>query len=227
MAVASTMNNHIILVGLGHLGFQTLKSLLSLDQDVVVIELNPESESVSEAKALGVPVLSADANKHSTLTNAGVEKAKSIILCTQNDPLNMQIAIKAKSMNPNLRVTARIFDQYFAKAIEEQFDFVAMSSSVMSAPAFASAAVGLEMTRPIAIEGNIFSLARFDIHDSSRLVGFSVGDFEKKYNASIVLVKKNSEISLHPNAERLIETGDVLAVIAGPDELKALLKENG
>jgi voltage-gated potassium channel len=130
-------------------------------------------------------------------------------------------------MNPKIQVTARIFDQHFAKAIEEQFDFVAMSSSVMSAPAFASAAVGLEMTRPIAIEGNIFSLARFDIHDGSELAGISVGNFEKEYNASIVLVKKNSEISLHPNSEREIEIGDVLAVIAGPNELKALLKANG
>jgi Trk K+ transport system NAD-binding subunit len=126
-----------------------------------------------------------------------------------------------------LKVTARIFDQHFAKAIEEQFDFVAMSSSVMSAPAFASAAIGLEMTRPIAIEGNIFSLARFDIRESSDLDGISVGRFEREYNASIVLIKRDSEINLHPDSEREIKVGDVLAVIAGPNELKALVKANG
>jgi Trk K+ transport system NAD-binding subunit len=227
MAVASTYNNHIILIGLGHLGYQTLKSLINLGQDVVVIEMNPDSESVSEVKALGIPILAVDANKRSSLKDAGIAKAKSIILCTQNDPLNMQIAIKAKSMNPKLQVIARIFDQHFAKAIEEQFDYVALSSSVMSAPAFASAAIGLEMTRPIAIEGSIFSLARFDIGPDSKLIGINVGSFEKKYNASIVLIRKDTQTSLHPNSEHQVEEGDIVAVIAGPNELKALLKANG
>lgn len=227
MAVASTFNNHNILVGLGHLGYQTAKSLISLDQDVVIIELNPDTESVSEAKALGIPILAVDANKRSSLRDAGIAKAKSIILCTQNDPLNMQIAIKAKSMNPNIKVVARIFDQHFAKAIEEQFDYVALSSSVMSAPAFASAAIGLEMTRPIAIEGSIFSLARFDIRADSKLIGIDVGSFEKNYNASIVLIRKDTQTSLHPDSEHQVEEGDILAVIAGPNELRALLKANG
>jgi len=227
MAVASTLNNHIILIGLGHLGYHTLKSLLSLDQEIVVIEMNPDSESVSEVKALGIPVLIADANKRSSLKNAGISKAKSIIMCTQNDPLNMQIAVKAKSMNPKLRVVARIFDQHFAKAIEEQFDFIALSSSVKSAPAFASAAIDLEMTRPISIEGNIFSLARFDIGSSSKLIGLRVGSFENKYNASIVLIKKEERASLHPNSETILKEGDIIAVIAGPNELRALFKANG
>ncbi|MEN8243071.1 MAG: NAD-binding protein, partial [Chloroflexota bacterium] len=192
-----------------------------------VIEMNPDSESVSEVKALGIPVLIADANKRSSLKNAGISKAKSIIMCTQNDPLNMQIAVKAKSMNPKLRVVARIFDQHFAKSIEEQFDFIALSSSVKSAPAFASAAIDLEMTRPIAIEGSIFSLARFDISSSSKLIGIKVGSFENKYNASIVLIKKDKQASLHPNSETILKEGDIIAVIAGPNELRALFKANG
>lgn len=227
MAVASTFNNHIVLVGLGHLGFQTAKSLIDLDQDVVVIELKPDTESVSEAKVLGIPILLIDANKRSSLKDAGIEKAKAIILCTQNDSLNLQVAVKAKSMNPNLKVIARIFDQHFAKAIEEQFDYIALSTSVMSAPAFASAAIGLETTRPIAIEGNIFSLARFDVSPNSRLINMDVGTFEEQFQASIVMIRKDTEADLHPGSDHQIEEGNTLVVIAGPNELKALLKANG
>ncbi len=41
MAVATFYKDHIILIGLGHLGYRIVLNLINLDQDVVVIEHNP------------------------------------------------------------------------------------------------------------------------------------------------------------------------------------------
>ena len=67
MAVASTFDNHVILVGLGHLGFQVLKYLVDLDLEVVVIELDPDAGLVSEIHSFDIPVINDDANKQSAL----------------------------------------------------------------------------------------------------------------------------------------------------------------
>ncbi len=45
MAVASTMNKHIVLIGLGHLGFRIVQRLHEMGENVVAIELNPGSHT--------------------------------------------------------------------------------------------------------------------------------------------------------------------------------------
>jgi Trk K+ transport system NAD-binding subunit len=227
MAVASTFDQHVIIIGLGHLGYQTLITLAAMDVDIVAIELNPDTDLITEVQAMGVPVISDDANKQTTLESAGIQKAKSIVLCTQNDPLNMQISIKAKAMNPDLRVVARIFDEYFAQAIQDQFNFTAMSSSVMSAPQFAAAAVGIEMTMPITIEGESYTLARFDIYEKSQLAGLSTGEVEQNYDVSLVLIKRNEETELHPHTDSKIQPHDCIVVLASPLQIKKIIKANG
>ena len=227
MAVASTFDKHVIIVGLGHLGYQTLKNLVTMDMDIVVIELSSDSDLITEAQALGIPVIVDDANKQTTLENAGVIKAASIILCTQNDPLNMQIAIKAKAMSPNIRVVTRIFDEHFAQAIQNQFDFIALSSSVMSAPQFAAAAAGIEMTRPISIEGERYSLAKFIISEESELVNMSTLDIEQGFDVSLVLIKRNEISDLHPHSDTIIQANDTIVVLSSPLNIKRIIKANG
>ncbi len=226
MAVASTFNKHVILVGLGHLGYQVLNLFLNLDQEVVAIELNPKADLLSEVRKEGVPVIVDDANKQSALEDAGILKASTLMLCTQNDALNLQIAVKARAINEDIRVVIRIFDPYFAHAIRDQFGFISMSSTEMSAPAFAAAAAGLEMTRPIAIEGHSLSLARLDIQHDSSLAGMSVREIEKGYNASIVLIQNRSEADLHPLGDTIVEKESTIAVIAEPSVIKELQKAN-
>jgi Trk K+ transport system NAD-binding subunit len=226
MAVASTFNKHVVLVGLGHLGYQVLNILLSLDQEVVAIELNPNADLVSEVRNEGIPIIVGDANKQLTLEDAGIRKANTLILCTQNDALNLQIAVKARAINNNIRVVIRIFDQNFAQAIRDQFGFVSMSSTEMSAPAFAAAAAGLEMTRPLAIEGHSLSLARLDIQKGSKLAGMRVREIEEDFEVSIVLIQCRSESDLHPPGDAIVENESTIAIIAEPSVIKELQKAN-
>jgi voltage-gated potassium channel len=152
MAVASTFNNHIVLIGLGHLGFRVANHLYSMGQDVVVIELNPKADLVTSIQQLDIPVLVDDGTREVALKAAKVDKARAILLCTQDDSLNLQMALKARSLNPDIHVVMRIFDDDFAKALESQFGFRAFSATGTASPVFAAAASGVDMTRPITIE---------------------------------------------------------------------------
>ncbi len=226
MAVASTFEHHVILVGLGHLGFQVLKYLVDLDLEVVVIELDPDADLVSEIHSYDIPVINDDANKQSALLHAGIAKAKTLVLCTQNDLLNMQIAIKGKALNPNIKIVARIFDQQFAKAIENQFDVSALSSSVMAAPLFAATAAGLEITQPINVEGESYSLAKLKIAPNSLLNGIKTGELEQKYNCSLVVVRQNDTSEFHPHNDKILSAGETIIILSKPSELKNLIKAN-
>lgn len=226
MAVASTFTNHIVLVGLGHLGYRVTRQLADIDQDVAAIELNPKEDLVSSAQEMGVPVIADDAQNEKALLGAGVDKASAIVLCTQNDSLNLQIGLKARKLNPAIRVIMRIFDDEFAQMLEEQFGFKAMSATIMAAPSFAAAASGVDITRPITVEGKAFSLARINVRDGAKLMGLAITEIEQKYDLSVVLHRQNQDLDFHPAGEKNLKSGDVLAVLGGPEEIGRLLKDN-
>jgi voltage-gated potassium channel len=226
MAVASTYTNHIILVGLGHLGYRVVRDLHRMEQDVVVVELNPKADLVASVKQMDIPVIQDDATREPALEAAGISRARAIILCTQNDSMNLQVALKARRMQPAVHVVLRIFDDDFADALHDQFGFTAMSATGMAAPAFASAASGVDITRPITVEGETLSLARFKVQPDSDLNSMIVSNIEARYNVSVVLLHRNHEADLHPSAECKILSGDILGILGGPEEISQLVQAN-
>jgi voltage-gated potassium channel len=227
MALASTFTNHTILVGLGHLGYRVVEELHAMKERVVVIELKPTADLISTVQRMSIPVIQDDATRPATLEAAGVRKAKTIILATQNDSLNLQIAVKARSYNNDIQVVIRIFDEDFAKSLQEQFGFAALSATGMAAPVFAAAAAGADVTSPISVEGQQLSLARLTISASSQLAGRTVGYVEDNYHLSIVLVRHDHNSEMHPTDSSPLNSGDMLAVLGGPDSLNHLLHDNG
>lgn len=226
IAVASTYNNHIILVGLGHLGFRVAEELTNMNQEVVIIEANPKADLINSVKAMGIPVIQDDATREPALESAGIQRARAIILCTQNDSLNLKVALKARRLKSDIHVIIRIFDDDFAHALHEQFGYTAFSATGMAAPAFAAAASGVDMTRPITVEGQSMSLAYLKIEPASQLIDKTVNEVEQKYNLSVVFIRRNSMSDFHPPADSQLSAHDVIAVLGGPNEIRTLASNN-
>ena len=227
MAVASTYHKHVVLIGLGHLGYRVTQKLHKLGQDVVVIEIDPKADLVASIQDLGIPIMADDGKREAALKAAGVEKAQAIILCTQNDSLNLQIALKARSINRDIRVVVRIFDDDFASALQDQFEFKAMSATGRAAPAFAAAAAGVDMTRPITVEGEELSLASMVISHRSMISNSTIEDIERKYDVSVVLLRREGELpDYHPNASRQVFPNDTLAIFGGSTQISVLAGNN-
>ncbi|MBI2333656.1 MAG: NAD-binding protein [Chloroflexi bacterium] len=227
MAVASTMQDHIILVGLGHLGYRVALKLHEMGEPLAVIEFNAEADTVNTVKKMGVPVIHDDATRISILESANVKKARTIIMASQDDAMNLQIALKARSLNPKIQVVIRIFDDDFAHALQEQFAFIALSATEMAAPVFAAAAAGVDVTNPISVEGQLLSLARLTISKQASFADKTIGFIEDTYHLNIVLHRKNGSSEMHPTDKTEIHPGNVIAVLGGPEQLNRLIHDNG
>jgi Trk K+ transport system NAD-binding subunit len=226
MAVASTLNNHVILVGLGHLGYRVVLKLHEMGEQIVVIELNPNADAFTAARNLGIPVIQDDAKRPPALEAANIKGARTIILASQNDAMNLQIALKARSLNPNIQVVVRIFDEEFAHALQEQFGFIALSATEMAAPVFAAAAAGVDVTNPISVEGQLLSLARLTVSNDAPFANQTVGFVEDNYHLNIVLLRHDHRSEMHPTDSSLIQVGDTIAVLGGSEQLNQLLHDN-
>lgn len=226
MAVASTFNNHIVLIGLGHLGYRVTCKLHDLEQDLVVIEQNPNKDLVGNIRALGIPVIEDDGSREMALVAAGVPLARTIILCTQNDALNLKMALKARNLNPEIEVIIRIFEEDFAEALQKQFGFKAFSATGMAAPIFAASASKIDISSPITINGVSNSLAKLIVDKSSPLVGQTVQQIEDDYNLSLVFLHHGDETDMHPSASVTVSAGDTIAVLGVPDQITQLVHRN-
>ncbi len=223
MAVASTLRNHVILVGLGHLGYRIALKLHEMGEQVAAIEFNADTDTLNAVRDLGIPVIHDDATRPTALEAANIKNARTIIMASQNDSMNLQIALKARSFTPNINVIVRIFDEDFAHALREQFGFIALSATEMAAPVFAAAAAGVDVTNPISVEGEMLSLARFTISSDSELNGKTVGQVEDGYGCSIVLVRHDHTSELHPTDSMILKEHDLLAVLGRPEILNTLV----
>jgi voltage-gated potassium channel len=226
MAVASVMNQHIVLVGLGHLGYRVAQKLHEMGENVAVLEINLGTHTTSAARDMGIPVIQADARQPGALESANIKDARTIILASQNDAMNLQIALKARSLNPKIQVVIRIFDEDFAHALQDQFGFIALSATEMAAPVFAAAAAGADVTSPISIEGQLLGLARVTITPHSVFADKTVGYVEDNYHLNIVLVRHDHQSEMHPTDSQKIQAGDTLAVLGGPEQLARLVHDN-
>ncbi len=96
----------------------------------------------------------------------------------------------------------------------------------MSAPVFATAAAGVDVTRPITIEGESLSLAKLEIGPKSTLIGATMAHLEQSYNISVVVLRHDGMSDFHPSGDRTLAVGDTIAVLAGHHQISNLVDSN-
>jgi hypothetical protein len=135
---ASTHRDHIVLCGLGHLGYRILKQMLAAKMPIVALEKEPTARFLNDAKATGVPVLVRDMKEDQALIDAGVKHARAIIIATNDDMANLEVALDARRLNPHIRIIMRLFDQQIAdkfkeaKLIDEAFSPAALAAPIVA-----------------------------------------------------------------------------------------------
>ncbi|MEM4181833.1 MAG: NAD(P)-binding protein [Candidatus Pacearchaeota archaeon] len=99
------MENHIIIAGGGRSGEEIAKILTGKKEKFVITDVN--KEVVDNLRKKGYIVIEGSPDQEETLLNAGIKKAKKLILTTPKTEVNLMATITAKELNPNIEVYAR------------------------------------------------------------------------------------------------------------------------
>jgi voltage-gated potassium channel Kch len=135
--------NHYIVCGLSGIGIKIVQQLHLSGHEVVVIETDANNRFVTTARDMSIPVILADASFRATLQRSNINTANSVLAVTSDDATNLEIALKAKALAPNIPVIVNYADPDFAGIAQQVFDFEAvLSPAELAAPAFAAAAIG-------------------------------------------------------------------------------------
>lgn len=223
MALASTYRGHIVVCGLGKVGYRVVKHLLELGEDVVGIEVQEQGRFVEAVRSLDVPVLIADVREEEALDRVNVRQASAIVCCTQEDLINVEIALEARQRNPDIKVVLRMFDNELAERVRKGFGIqTAYSASALAAPVFAAAATRVKIDYSFYVGDMLLNVTQFTIREGSPLIGYSIARLEKELDISVILYKSTDKVDLHPDHEIVLQAHDCIVVFASLQNLGRL-----
>jgi len=177
------LSGHVVLLGVGKIGTRVLTRLRELKIPVVCVEGDPEARGLATARRLRVPVVLGDVTQEGVLEAAKIHRAHALLALTSTDTTNLEAALYARSVRPDLRVVLRLYDDDFATAVYRTLraahpDALTLSRSVshLAAPAFAGAMLGRQILGAIPVERRVLLFAAVDVAGHPQLEGRTVAE---------------------------------------------------
>ncbi|WP_037676895.1 NAD(P)-binding protein [Streptomyces griseus] len=177
------LDGHVVLLGLGKIGTRVLTRLRELNIPVVCVEAGPEARGLATARRLRVPVVLGDVTQEGVLEAAKIQRAHALLAVTSSDTTNLEAALYARSLRPDLRVVLRLYDDDFATAVYRTLRAAhphaltrSRSVSHLAAPAFAGAMLGRQILGAIPVERRVLLFAAVRVGGHPQLEGKTMAE---------------------------------------------------
>ncbi len=210
--------DHTVLVGYGRLGNRVAELLREFRQTFVVIPLNNE---VSAGALPGVAVITG--NFSQAMPKANLATAKSVVIVTDNEMLNLEIALMVRRINTKAHLVIRTYQQ----RLSEQLSKVLVNSQVLcafalAAEAFAGAAFGEKILSLFRVQQQTILVTEYRIEAADTLCGLSIATAAYGYGVVPICHTRHEVCKLMPSEEIILEEGDRLVVLAKVDGLRRI-----
>jgi voltage-gated potassium channel len=215
----NNLTDHVIVVGYGRNGQQTIEDLVSHNKRIVIIEKNPEiiSQIRDETDLLYVH---GDATNDEVIFAAGIERAKALIAALPVDADNLFIVLSATENNPGITIIARsgatnvimpakTGGQRMAKLVAQP-DIVEFMDYVL-----------LQAVSETNLE-EIFCCDMIDDHEKKTIGELKI---RQSTGANIIGIRrKDGTYLVNPGADVQLSSDDHIFVLGKQDEISELKK---
>ncbi len=166
-------------------------------------------------------VICGDAADIDVLNEAGIEQARSVIITTRNDAMNVYLSFYCRKLRPDIQIVSRASEQFTAAKL-----YLAGADQVGSVYVRATAII-MGLLQPY--EESVFSMERslFLVPIPKALAGKSLLESKVKEKTGCMVLAIKEELRYHPNPDPLLPlplTGE-LVVYGSPESEKIFRKE--
>jgi Trk K+ transport system NAD-binding subunit len=102
--------NHVIVIGLGQVGLRLCMLLRECGMLVVAVDADEDAETVGLARRLRIPVVVGRGANPEVLRRLSLGQARAFAAATNEDLVNVEAAMTARSLNEDVRVVLRAGD---------------------------------------------------------------------------------------------------------------------
>jgi Trk K+ transport system NAD-binding subunit len=224
------ISDHVVVVGLGNVGTRVLHDLADLGVPAVAIDRNDAARGVQAARTRGVPFIAGDASQVETLRAASVDTCRALVIVSTDDVTNLEAALQARLLKPDVRVVLRLFDGDFADRVQKAFGItLSRSVSYLAAPAFAAALLEREVIGTIPVNRFVLLLAEAPVAGGSALDGAPLGQAQDGGEVRVLALitdEGRNTVWAAPDTY-VVRENDVLVVVATRLGLGRLLRKTG
>ncbi len=202
---------HIVLVGLGRVGQRVAMLLQDLKQPLVGIHGMTLDPSVLPQMSL------VTGNMRDTLARVNLATAKSMIIVTDDEVTNLEIALMAQAANPNCNLVVRVFDPAFAENVARLLPAARiLGAYALAAAAFAAAAFGENILSLFRLNDRTTLVTEYQIEATDTLHGRLLSEIAYGYGVVPILHQKATRepARLMPSDDIQLQVGDRLVVLA-------------
>lgn len=206
----------VLVCGLGRLGLQCVQSLAGYRVPVRAIDLKPASAFGTEIASL----TTGDFRDLETLRKAGVAQCRSIILLSGDTDANIEGALAARRVNPEIRLVVRGEQHSWHTLLSERLgNLVVYEPNRLSASALAFAVLDAHVLAHFYVDDQLFQVTEHDVQAGEPWVGAAIESAQGPGRQILMhvpgeptTVQRESEFyGWHP--EQRIAVGDKLLVL--------------
>ncbi|HEY0607955.1 MAG TPA: NAD-binding protein [Herpetosiphonaceae bacterium] len=218
------LRKHYIVCGYGRVGRHAAHELSSQHQPFVVVDNDPEG--VEYARSEGCLAMFGDATEDRVLQQAGVERARGLLIATASDAANVFITLSARALNSRLLIVARANDEPTeSKLLKAGADKV-IAPEVVGGQRMAALILRPETTDLVdTLTLSHDSQSWIDealIDERSALNGLTLGDssIHSRTGARVIAIRRSDgTLITNPDSHEQLRSGDVLISVGDRDQL--------
>jgi Trk K+ transport system NAD-binding subunit len=217
---------HVVVCGLGNIGFRVVEELLRAGQSVVVVEANRDNTFLATARQLGAAVVIGNCTVSEALKQAKVETARSVVCATDSDLVNVESALLVRELKPLQRVVVRLSDADMAQSLRDAANIrLAVSIPALAAPAFAAALYGDRLDALFLVGGKLLTSVELGVEAGDAcLDGETVQSLIANFGLVPVCIKTHDGKSPPSLAAHRLALGDRLTAVLALTDLDRLYR---
>jgi len=223
------IRDHYIICGYGRVGKQVCREFRQRRVPFVVVEKDPAL--LEELTCEGVIYLQGDSTEDHTLIEAGIERAKGLVLTIASEADNVFVTLTARQLNPDVFITARADSPSAEKKI-----YRAGANKVVSPYIIGGNRMAIATLQPYV--GDFLRLGELDkdtgltmeevqIDPGSPIAGKTLKDsaLREETGFNLIGIKKAAkEVLFNPPPDTMIQPGDILIIFGEVQKLEMLEK---
>jgi voltage-gated potassium channel len=221
------LRDHIIVCGYGRVGRRAVEEFRG--SGVAYVVLDHSDDAIAAAEANDDLFIQGDGSNDDDLTHAGIERARGLLVASDDDADNLYIALSAKARRPSLTVIARASSEDAERKLR-----LAGADRVVTPYTTAGRVMANLMIKPqVTAFVNMLTSSRepnlsfeeIEVTSTCAAVGATIGELDvaRQTGAYIVAIRKHGgELEVRPSKVTLLESGDVIVGMGAPDEIRRL-----
>jgi voltage-gated potassium channel len=218
--------SHVIIAGLGRVGRQAAREMNDSGMPFVIIDNRVEAQALAVQQ--GYLFILGDASDDQVLQQAGITRAKGLIVTSGDDATNVYIVLSARVLNPKLFIISRAVEESSIPKLTRAGADRAISPHAIGGRRLAHLILSptvIDFFDTVISKGEeCLNLEGIGVQIESPVVGQCLGDLSlrERSGANVLVIFRGRQVIANPEDCLALEVDDRILALGTSQQLKAL-----